>query len=77
VTDENGVEVGSAPLSVTYESAYSAGVHGHAVQANASRIDRASREPPADDLWDDDDTGDVMPPAVGRSVIDSPQVGQP
>jgi hypothetical protein len=77
VTDENGAEVESVRPSVTYESAHSAGVHGHAAQANASRTDRASREPPADDLWDVDDTGDVISPAVGRSVIDSPQVGQP
>ncbi|WP_302081985.1 hypothetical protein [Salinibaculum rarum] len=77
-TDKNGgAEVGSAHVSVAAASARSVGVHGHVAQANASRTDPASSEPPADRLWDDDDTGGVISPAAGRSVIDSPQVGQP
>lgn len=78
-TDEHVTEVGSVrdDESVAYESAHSAGVHGHAVQAKASRIERASREPPVGGVGDDDDTDDVLAPVAGRSVIVSPQAGQP
>jgi len=58
-----------------YSSAHSPGVYGHAVQAKASRTDRAMIESSADESRDTDDTGDVSA-RVGRSVIVSSQTGQ-